>query len=240
MKHIAVIFAGGTGQRMNLKTIPKQFLNLYGKPILCYTLDQFQMHEDIDAIIIVMLEKWIDYTNELIRKYNYTKVVKVVPGGETGQQSIYNGLIAASEMFDGKDIVVIHDGVRPLVDEETIHNAVSSAETNGSGVTVAPVIETIVMCNGRNEVETTIDRSICKHAKAPQCFRLGEIMDAHEKAKKETKNDFIDSASIMHFYGYTIHTVEGNPENIKITTPSDYYIFKALMDARENSMILGL
>ena len=122
--NIAIIFAGGTGQRMNSKTRPKQFLELHGKPILVYTLEQFQEHKKIDKIIVVILKQWKDYTNEIIGKYNLNKVCAIVDGGKTGQESIYNGVVKAQELFQEKDIVLIHDGVRPLIDEDTISKAI--------------------------------------------------------------------------------------------------------------------
>ena len=130
MSNVAVVFAGGTGQRMNTRTRPKQFLELHGKPIIIYTLEAFEEHSEIDGIIVVMLESWIGYTQELIRKYNLEKIKKVVPGGSSGQESIYNGLCAASEFYKDDDIVLIHDGVRPLIDEETI-TAMSAAALTG-------------------------------------------------------------------------------------------------------------
>ena len=105
MSNVAVIFAGGTGQRMNTRTRPKQFLELHGKPIIVYTLEAFDRHSEIDGIVVVMLESWIGYTKELIRKFGIEKVKKIVPGGSSGQESIYNGLCAASEFYCDDDIV---------------------------------------------------------------------------------------------------------------------------------------
>ena len=145
MSNVAVIFAGGTGQRMNTRTKPKQFLELHGKPIIVYTLEAFQQHGEIDGIIVVMLESWIDYTESLVRKYDLNKVKKIVPGGNSGQESIFNGLCAAGALYGDDDIVLIHDGVRPLVDEETITANIRSVEEYGTAITVTPAIETITM-----------------------------------------------------------------------------------------------
>lgn len=237
--NVAVIFAGGTGQRMNTKTMPKQFLELHGKPILVYTLEQFQRHREIDGIVLVSLEAWIGHCRALIEQYRLSKVAAVVPGGETGQQSIYCGLKKAAELYPQDSVVLIHDGVRPLIDGATISKAIQCVEENGSAVTVSPAIETVALKNERGKIEEIIDRSHCQMAKAPQCFRLGEIVDAHKRARSEGILNFIDSASLMRHYGHGIFTVEGPAENIKITTPSDFYIFRALSDARENSQIFG-
>ena len=115
-----LIFAGGTGQRMNSKTLPKQFLELRGKPIIIYTLDQFDTHPDIDGIIVVCVESWIPFLEKQLRKFEISKVVEIVPGGETGQDSIYKGLNCASRHFSLDSCVLIHDGVRPLITQQTI------------------------------------------------------------------------------------------------------------------------
>ncbi len=238
--NVAVIFAGGTGQRMNTKTKPKQFLELHGKPILIYTLSLFQQASSIDSIIVVMLENWISYSNELIDQYRITKVKAVIPGGETGQESIFNGIAKAHELFPEDSVVLIHDGVRPLVDIETIENCIKCTNEKGNAITVSPATETVALLADDGGVGKILPRCDCQMAKAPQCFVLGEIYENHLKAQAEGKNDFIDSASLMQYYGNTVHTVEGPSENIKITTPGDFYIFRAIVDARENSQIFGL
>ena len=236
----AIIFAGGTGQRMNTRTVPKQFLELHGKPIIVYTLEQFQKHELVDKIIIVMLENYIDYCSELIKRYCLDKVCAVIPGGNNGQASIYNGIKKATELFPEDSVVMIHDGVRPLINGDTITSAIECTKKYGSAITVSQAVETITVSDEGENIGQIIDRSKCKFAKAPQCFILKDISAAHEQALKDGKNDFIDSASLMKFYGYKLHTIEGSPENIKITTPTDFYIFRALIDAKENSQIFGI
>lgn len=237
--NIAVIFAGGTGQRMNTKTLPKQFLELHGKPILVYTLEHFEKHRQIDGIVLVCVQDWLDYCEELLQKYHIKKVKAVVPGGQSGQESIRNGLNKAAELFPQDSVVLIHDGVRPLIDEETISKDIASVQQHGSAITVSPAIETIALRSDTGEVGEIIERSRCQMAKAPQCFYLKDILEAHQKAQAENRNDFIDSASLMRHYGHSLFTVEGPTENIKITTPSDFYLFRALLDARENSQIFG-
>lgn len=239
--NIAVIFAGGTGQRMNTASKPKQFLELHGKPIIIYTLEYFQNNSQIDDIIVVCLSSWIDYCKDLLQKYHITKAVKVVPGGNSGQESIFNGLEAAHQISNDKNaVVLIHDGVRPLINESLITNCIAAVKENGSAITVSPAIETILIKNADGNIGDILKRSDCEMAKAPQCFYLKDIYKCHLKAQEEGKTDFIDSASLMQYYGYKLNAVEGPMENIKITTPSDFYIFRAIMDARENLQILGL
>ena len=130
--NIAIIFAGGTGQRMNTKTKPKQFLELHGKPIIIYTLEDFEQHELIDAIIVVCVEGWIDYCHSMIDKFHISKVKAVIPGGETGLLSRYEGVKKAAEMYPENTVCLMHDGVRPLIDHETITKNIESVEKYGS------------------------------------------------------------------------------------------------------------
>ena len=237
--NVAVIFAGGAGKRMNTTSKPKQFLELHGKPILIYTLELFQLAPSIDGIVIAMLEGWIPYTQDIIDRYRISKVKAIIPGGENGQESIFRGTEKAHELFPDDSVVLIHDGVRPLVDVDTIEKCIRSVKDYGTAITVSPATETIAI-KGEDSVGEILPRKDCLLAKAPQCFKLGEFYKAHVKAREEGKTDFIDSASLMQFYGYRLHTVEGPVENIKITTPGDFYIFRAIADARENSQIFGL
>lgn len=238
--NIAVIFAGGTGKRMNTKSKPKQFLEMHGKPVLIYTLENFQHHPMIDKIVLVCLDAWIDYAKSLLKKYAIDKVCRVVPGGESGQESIFHGIQAAHEIFHDEDVVLIHDGVRPLINEDTITSCIKMVKEHGNAITVSPAIETIFLKEAdTQQVGKIFNRSRCEMAKAPQCFKLGDIYQAHCRAIEERKFDFIDSASLMQHYGYSLYTVEGPAENIKITTPVDFYIFRAVMDAKENLQILG-
>ena len=228
--NIAVIFAGGTGQRMGNQACPKQFLKVHGKPILAYTLEKYQQNEQIQAIVIASLEKWIPECWQIAETYHFSKVRSVVPGGATGQESIYNGLREAASLFGEDHYVLIHDGVRPLVAQQTIDRAIECVHKNRSAVTVAPAVETVVIRDSEDTIGKVLDRSRCLLAKAPQCFCLGDILAVHERARAEGRNDFIDSAMLMSHYGHRLCTIEGNAENIKITKPIDYYIFKAILD----------
>ena len=238
--NVALIFAGGTGKRMNTKGVPKQFLELYGKPIIIYTIEKFENNDEIDGIVISCLREYIPKMWKLCNKFHITKVQAIVPGGETGQESIYHGLCKIDELFPGNSVVLVHDGVRPLVDSDTITNAVHCVREHGSAITVTPATETIITESKNGVIGNILDRAACQVAKAPQCFFIQDLLDAHEKARKEGREDFIDSASLMRHYGYKLYAVEGRTENIKITTPIDYYIFKAIVTARENSNAFGL
>lgn len=235
----AVIFAGGTGTRMNTKTKPKQFLTLHGKEIIIYTLEHFENHPDIEGISVVCIDGWIDYLKKLVDKYQLKKVKWISPGGNTGQESIYNGLNAMKGEIGEDSIVLIHDGVRPLIDSELITRNIETAKEKGRAVTVVEATETVMVVNEKGELVENVDRHKCRFARAPQTYIYKELLKAHEHARERGINTFIDSATMMQAEGYTLYPVMGKPENIKITTPSDFYTFRAIVEAEENSQILG-
>ena len=236
----ALIFAGGSGTRMNSKSRPKQFLQFYGKELIIHTLENFQNHDEIDGIAVVCIEEWIPYLNKLLEKYGIDKVKAVVFGGVTGQESIFKGLKAIKTFDkDEKSIVLIHDGVRPFINEDVISSCIKTVKEKRSAITVVPATETIITSED-GKISTITDRSKCCLARAPQCFYLDDILDAHNKAIKDGNLNMIDSASLMKFYGHELYTVQGNADNIKITTPADFYTFKALYEVRENQQIFGL
>lgn len=239
MKNIALIFAGGSGTRMNTRSKPKQFLELHGKPIIIYTLQLFENHEDIDGIIIVCVKDWIDYLKKMLLKFDITKVKDIVEGGETGQESIYNGLESAVKNFPDNNIVLIHDGVRPLIDDVTISENIRTVREKGSCITCIPATETLIVVQDDNSLKIPSRRKSFL-ARAPQSFRLQDIWEIHQKAKREGRNDFIDSCTMMSHYGKKLSTIVGPMENIKITTPTDFYIFRAIEEVRENSQIFGI
>lgn len=236
--NLAVIFAGGTGQRMKTTNRPKQFLEMHGKPIIIYTLEIFEKHSDIDGIVVACVEEWIPYLKELLDRFHIEKVKKVVPGGVTGQMSIYNGLAAAEEIAgEEKSIILIHDGVRPLINEGVITDNINSVKQNGSAITSAIVKETIMVVKDDNSIDYVPDRAHSRVAKAPQSFWLDEILAVHHKAQQDGITDFIDSCTMMKYYGHKLFLIDGPYENIKITTPDDFYTMRALLDAQENAQI---
>ena len=239
--NIGVIFAGGVGKRMNSRVKPKQFINVYGKPIIIHTLELFDNHEEIDAIAVACLEDWIPYLEELLEKFNIRKVKKIVPGGASGQESIYNGLKAAEEIAGGeKSIVLIHDGVRPLIHAKTISDNIASVKEHGSAITSVTVKETALVVSKDNSIDSVPKREDTRLARAPQSFYLDEIIGAHRKAIAENRFDFIDSCAMMQYYGKKLYLIEGPQENIKITTPDDFYTMRALLEAKEEAQIYGL
>ncbi|HGD3979733.1 TPA: 2-C-methyl-D-erythritol 4-phosphate cytidylyltransferase [Streptococcus agalactiae] len=240
MMNIGVIFAGGVGRRMNTKGKPKQFLEVHGKPIIVHTIDIFQNTEAIDAVVVVCVSDWLDYMNNLVERFNLTKVKAVVAGGETGQMSIFKGLEAAEQLATDDAVVLIHDGVRPLINEEVINANIQSVKETGSAVTSVRAKETVVLVNDSSKISKVVDRTRSFIAKAPQSFYLSDILSVERDAISKGITDAIDSSTLMGMYNRELTIVEGPYENIKITTPDDFYMFKALYDARENEQIYGM
>lgn len=238
MSNIAVIFAGGVGSRMHSKELPKQFLEIYNKPIIIHTIEFFERNKNINSIVVVCVEDWIEYFNNLIYKYRLEKIKAVVPGGKTGQLSIYNGLKVAREISENEnDIVLIHDGVRPLINIELLTSNINDVKKYGSSITSGIVKETIVEIDDDGEIILVPDRAHSRVAKAPQCFYLKDIFNSHEKALQEGIVNFIDSCTMMKHYGYKLHMTDGPYENIKITTPDDFYTMRAILQAKEDAQL---
>ena len=235
----ALIFAGGTGIRMNARAKPKQFLELYGKPIIIYTLEHFERHPDIDNIVVVCVEKWIRELNYMLRQYALGKVSQVVVGGDRSDKSIYNGLKALENECKNDDIVLIHDGVRPLINSDLISENIAMVERNGNAITVEGLAESVVRLDQSRMISDVPPRWEMHFAKAPQSFRYGMIWDLYKCARRDDLIS-IDSAHLCSMYDVQMHTVQSTPNNIKITAPTDFYIFRALFDAMENEQILGL
>lgn len=230
----AVLFAGGVGSRMTNAQIPKQFIEVVGKPILIHTILAFEKNQSIDGISVICLESWIPRLYEYIKAEGVTKVKWVVPGASTGQQSIFNGLKAIYDDSDdpSKDIVLINDGVRPFVTNQIIDQCIKMVREKGSVVTVCPVPETIVEVSSTDGglITNIPDRSRWYLSKAPQGFYLNEIMEAHYKSIEENCFDCTNSAELMRRYGHSLYTVIDSPNNIKVTTPIDIQLMKVVID----------
>ena len=226
---------------MHSKERPKQFLEMYNKPIIIHTLEHFQNHPMIDAIVVVCIESWIPYLKELLYKFRIGKVKAVVPGGETGQLSIFHGLKAAKEIAENKRaIVLIHDGVRPLITEKLITDNIESVKMYGSAITSAKVKETILVVDEKDSsIDYVPSRNNSRVAKAPQSFWLDDILAIHEKALEKGETIWVDSCTMMQEYGFKMHLIDGPSQNIKITTPEDFYTMRAILEAKENEQIYG-
>lgn len=234
-----LIFAGGTGQRMNSRSKPKQFLEVHGKPIIIYTIEHFEYHPEIDDIVVVCLKEWIEELQGILKRYGITKVSLIVPGGETGHDSIYLGLEAMNKTSKSDDIILIHDGVRPLITEELITKNIRTAQECGNAITSESVRESVVRSSDKRVIENMPPRDEMYIAKAPQTFRYAEIYELYLRARKDGIKT-VDSAYLCNIYNVRMSLVESTPNNLKITAPADYYIFRALYEAIESQQIYGL
>jgi 2-C-methyl-D-erythritol 4-phosphate cytidylyltransferase len=235
----ALIFAGGTGIRMNTRAKPKQFLELHGKPIIIYTLEHFETHPEIDNVIVVCIEDWIHELKHLLKQYALEKIGWIVPGGDGGDKSIYNGLKALEGTCGSEDIVLLHDGVRPLINADLISANITKVKEYGSAITVEAATESVVRLDGDDRIAEVPPRAEMYSAKAPQSFRYGLIWDLYQRALRDGVRP-IDSAHLCSIYGVEMHIVKSTPNNMKITAPADYYIFRALFEAMENEQIFGI
>lgn len=239
MNH-AIVFAGGAGKRMRTSAKPKQFIELYGKPIIIYTLEVFEKHDEIDNVIIPCIAGWEDYLAELLDKYDIKKVSKILAGGKDTQESKMNALNHLKNECKDDDIVILHDAVRPLVTEKMISDNLQAVKDYGSAITVVPFTETGVVSQDRITTQETIIRNTLYIAKAPQSFYFKDVYDAHYQGQTMDPAITIDTCSLMTKLGRSLHLVPCETTNIKITDSEDYFVFKALIDLRESKDIFGL
>ena len=239
--NIAMIFAGGRGVRMG-SGIPKQFLEIHGKPVLVHTLELFQEHDMIDKIYISVLEDYIGKTQKLVDRYGLDKVVSIIPGGATAQDSIYNVLKDAEKENDGDSIGLLHDGVRPFVSYDTIKQNIESVQKYGSAITCTACYETILLSKSGEKVDSVPYRKDTFAAQAPQSFRLKDIIAAHDEVRaiNPSYENMVDACTIMTTLGKEVHMIPGNRGNIKVTTPEDVYMFRALLNYKENEQTFGI
>ena len=235
--NIALIFAGGIGQRMNTRSVPKQFLRVNGKPIIIHTLEVFEKNHLIDAIVVSCVQEYINVLYSAIKEFGISKVKGIVPGGETGQLSIKNGLEKIANLYPLNSIVLIHDGVRPLIDNATIDRNIESVKNFGSAVTVTRAAETIGIVDEKGSLNNIVRRQNVVICRAPQSFILRDVLNAQRLALESGIVNMTDTASLMQWYGKHLAIVEGPIDNIKITTQRDFYTLKSLFDLREFSQL---
>ena len=226
MKNSVIIVAAGSGKRMK-SAIAKQYIELKGRTILSYTVETFNKSEYIDDIILVTSSDAIEYVrSEIVDKYGFDKVMCVTEGGKERQDSVYNGLKMVSK---DTDIVLIHDGVRPFVEDKYIAELESVAMEFGGCVLGAPVKDTIKVCDSEGYITDTPARDTLWLAQTPQCFRYDIIMKAYEEAVKEGIRG-TDDSMFAERLGIKIKMVKGDYNNIKITTPEDLYIGEVILE----------
>ena len=238
--NIAVIIAGGAGHRMG-QDIPKQFINVYDKPVIIYTLEGFQRHPQIDAIEVVCIDGWHDVLWAYAHQFNITKLKWVISGGNTGQESIRNGVFNLEGKVGDEDIIVIHDGIRPLVDETVLTDVIMKAQIHGNAVTSLPYNEQIFVVNPENEKKTKqyIQREILRRVSTPQAYKFGKLDWAyHEAFEKEVgiKGSAYTNTMMVEL-GETLYFAAGSDKNIKLTTKDDLEMFKGYLKKEKDNWL---
>lgn len=229
----ALLTAAGVGSRMN-HDIPKQFIEVKNKPLIVYTLEAFQHHPSIDEIVLVTLPSWMDIVASYAKQFGITKLTSIVPGGDSGQDSIFNGLKAIQEKdHPGEKVVMIHDGNRCLVSADIISDNLAEFRANGSAVAAIPCVEAVFRSqNNGISSDVSIPREQLFRTQTPHTYTLEKLIWAHEQAKSRGIQNTAASCVLMHELGETVYFSAGSEQNLKITTVDDLYIFEAIIEAR--------
>ena len=223
----AMLFAGGTGSRMKSETIPKQFIKVGGKPIIVRTIENFANHPMVDDIVISCIPSGIDYLNELIEEYKLTKIKAIVEGGSTGYESIHNGVMKVAEFSDEEDIILICDGVRPIMSQDLITECIKLAEQYETAVPVVKCIDSAMISTDGETCSENMSRELLYITQAPQGYTLRKILWAHDEVERRGLGSPTSSADLMVELGEEIHIFLGERNNIKVTTPEDLHALRS-------------
>ena len=237
MNNIALILAGGVGARMH-QDIPKQFINVYDRPVIVYTMEAFQSHPNIDAIEIVCLDGWHDILKAYAKQFNITKLENIVSGGECGEASIRSGLMdIAQRHTDPDDIVLIHDSIRPMVNADIISDNIRVCREYGNAVTVVPCTAAMLKTQDSFSSSGQIPRDNLKITQTPQTFFLKDILNTHKEALEKGITNSVASCTLYIELGKSLYLAKGSEKNLKLTTAEDIEIFKALLNAKKDSWL---
>lgn len=234
--NISLVIAGGSGQRMN-QDVPKQFLNVYDKPVIIYTLEAFQRHPEIDAIAVVCIDGWEAVLMAYAKQFNITKLKYIISGGDTGQASIRNGVYELEKHFAKEDIVLIHDAIRPLVSHEIISDCIAKAKQFGSAIATIPCAEAMLETTDQITASSSYPRNNLKRTQTPQAFPIGKICMIHRDALNRGITNSVASCTLLIEMGEKVYFSAGSEKNIKLTTVEDIDIFKALLKAQRSDWL---
>ena len=229
--NIALIIAGGRGMRMG-QEIPKQFITVNDKPVIAYTMEAFERHPDIDVIAVVCVEGWESILAAYARQYRISKLKHIIPGGENGQGSIRNGVFELEKHYSPDDVVLIHDAIRPMVSQDIISGCIATTREHGSAIVTVPCQEAMLETEDQLSTHSSYPRENLKRTQTPQGFPLGRICQAHRRALERGITNSVASCTLMVELGETVWFCAGSEKNIKLTTPDDLEIFKALLQLR--------
>ena len=233
MANVSLIIAGGSGNRMH-QDIPKQFITVNERPVIVYTLEAFEKHPEIDAIVVVCLKGWESVLDAYIKQFNIDKVVSIVPGGVTGFESIINGTKEIKRLFSDDDIVIVHDGTRASLSPDIISNNLAICLEKGNAITAIPCVEALAYSEDAVDSTTEISRGCVYRTQTPHSFRLKELYDMQEEAHKRGIKNVVAMCSLKIQLGGKIFFSPGSEKNFKITTIDDIEIFKALINSKKD------
>lgn len=237
MANIVILTGGGIGSRTH-QDIPKQFIHVNNKPIIIYTLEAFQRHPSIDEICVAILDGWEQMLWAYARQFNITKLKYVVTGGATGQESIFNGLKAIrADHNDDDDVVIVHDGNRPMIEPDIISENLATQKKYGSAVTTIPCTEVVFVSENKIDSDRSIPRENLQRTQTPHSYYLGDLWEAHMEAQRRGIKNTAASCSLMETLGKKSYFSRGSEKNLKITTVDDIEIFKALLEAKKDTWI---
>lgn len=236
--NVAIIIAGGSGQRMG-QDIPKQFINVYDKPVLLYTLEGFEKHPKIDAIEVVCIDGWHDILRAYAKQFNISKLKWIVSGGKTGQESIRNGVYHLEGICKEDDTIIIHDGIRPLVDESVLSDVIIKCEKYGNAVTALPYNEQIFVADDEISTVRYIPRETLRRVSTPQAYKFGKLDEKYHEAFEKEIGIYGSSYTntMMVELGERLYFAAGSDKNIKLTTKDDLEIFKAYIRAEKDNWL---
>lgn len=236
MSNIALITAAGTGTRMH-QNIPKQFLTINDRPVIIYTLEAFQSHPEIDIIAVACLKGWEQILQAYAEQFNITKLKHIVQGGETGQASIKNVLDELEKHYNANDIVLIHDGNRPLVSADIISDCIVTVKNYGCAISAIPCVEAVMKTDDGIVSDSCYPRENLRRTHTPHGFFLNRICDLHKRALKSGITNSVAAPALMAELGERVYFSAGSEKNIKITTVEDIEIFKALLAAKKTEWL---
>lgn len=228
---IALILAGGTGQRMG-ENIPKQFIEINGKPVIAYTLEAFERHEQIDRIVVVCVDGWEDYVERTAEKYGISKFERTVTGGGTGQESICNGLFSLEKEYSSEDLVIIHESVRPLITEEIISDCIEKALEHGISMAAIPCPDAMFITEDGKYTEKEYEKKYLRRTQTPHGLRLGKACELHRNAMAAGLTNASCMNALAVRLGETVSLSKGSECNLKLTTQEDIAVLKALLSGR--------
>ncbi len=235
MKNYGIVLAGGVGKRMKTE-IPKQFIEVEGKPIIVYSLENFQRNPQIEKIIVICVKDWIKQLKEIVEKYSLSKVEWIIEGGSTGHDSIRNGVFFLRDKTEPDDYIIVHDAVRPVLPQKVLDEVIRVAHDKGNASSSIACHPPIVYTDDFESGITDVDREHVMLTASPQAFRYSLALKCYERAEQENRHDFTFTSSLLIHCGERVYFAKGTTSNIKITTKEDLALFGALLKVPEEML----